>query len=78
MYDRGVTDSSPFSSEQEIALQKFVGLTEIMLKRQTQVEELGRQRRDAAKVLRDLDVPVSEMAKAAGIGVQAIYKLLSA
>lgn len=72
-----MADDSQLTSEQEIALQNFVGLTEIMSKRQAQVEELGKQRRAAARVLRELDVSVPVMAKAAGVGPQTVYKLLA-
>lgn len=65
------------STEQRIALEHFVNLTEIMSKRQEQIEELGVQRRAAARRLKDSGVPVVDMAKAADIGVQAVYKLLS-
>jgi hypothetical protein len=63
--------------EQEILLEQFAGLTTLMQKRQQQVEEeLGPQRREVARKLRDLDYPVADMAKRAGIGAQAVYKLL--
>lgn len=64
------------TEEQRVALDHFANLTTVMAKRQQQVEELGAERRQAAQVVKDLGVPVSDMAKAAGIGVQAVYKLL--
>jgi len=67
----------PLTDEQQIALDHFTNLTEVMSKRQQQVEELGRERRSAASTLRDLGVPVTVIAKAAGVGSQAVYKILS-
>ncbi|AYD87386.1 hypothetical protein SEA_VALENTINIPUFF_91 [Microbacterium phage ValentiniPuff] len=72
-----MTDEQPMTEEQRIALDHFVNLTVVMAKRQQQVEELGRERREAATTLRDLDVPVAVMAKSAKIGPQAVYKLLA-
>lgn len=69
--------SDPLTPEQQTALDHFVNLTEVMQKRQAQVEELGRERRQAAANLRQMDVPVTVMAKSAKIGPQAVYKLLS-
>lgn len=71
----GMSDLTP---EQQTALDHFVNLTEVMAKRQQQVEELGQRRREAAAVLRESGVPVTVMAKAAKIGPQAVYKLLAA
>lgn len=70
----GMSDRTP---EQQAALDNFVNLTEIMSKRQQQVEELGRLRREAAIVLKESGVTVADMAKAAGIGPQAVYKLMT-
>lgn len=66
------------SQEQQVALDHFVNLTEVMSKRQEQIEALGRERRQAAHALRDLGVPVTVMAKSARIVPQSVYKLLSA
>lgn len=64
--------------EQEILLEQFAALTTLMQKRQQQIEEeLGPQRREIARKLRESEFPVAEMAKRAGIGAQAVYKLLS-
>jgi hypothetical protein len=73
----GVMSDGTLSDEQQVALDHFVNLTEVMKRRQQQVEDLGVERRRAAQTLRDLDVPVTVMAKSAKIGPQAIYKLLS-
>lgn len=71
-----MTDAA-LTPEQQIALDHFVNLTEVMAKRQQQVEELGQERRQAAAVLREQGVSVAVMAKSAKIGPQAVYKLLS-
>ena len=72
----GMSDGE-MSEQKRIALDNFVNLTVVMQKRQQQVEQLGAERRRAAAVLRDLGVPVTEMAKSAKIGPQAVYKLLA-
>lgn len=72
-----MTDDA-LTEEQRIALDHFANLTVVMAKRQQQVEDLGRERRTAAVTLRELGVPVTVMSKAANIGPQAVYKLLSA
>lgn len=66
------------TTEESALLDEFAMLTTILQKRQQQVVELGAQRRKVAQQLREGDVTVEQIAKRAGIGTQAVYKLLSA
>lgn len=65
------------TEEQRVMLADFANISTVMQKRQEQVDELAKKRRAIARQMRDAKVPVSEMAKAAKIGPQAVYKLLS-
>jgi hypothetical protein len=69
------------SSEATALLDEFAALTTILKARQQQVIELGAKRQAVAKKLREGATPlatVEQIAKRAGIGTQAVYKLLSA
>lgn len=73
--------SGDLSERQRTLLAHFANTSEVIQKRQAQVETLGAERRDIARRLREVhegetQISVTEMAKAAGVGAQAVYKLL--
>jgi hypothetical protein len=72
------TSPDDLTPEQRLALDNFANLSKAMALKMDQHNELAEKRKQAGRVLKDLGVGATVMAKAAEISVQAVYKLLQA